>query len=349
LKNKHNITLVTGATGMLGARLIFDLIEKGETVRAIYRDPKRLKQFKANIAFYTPDAEQYFDKIEWVEADVLQYSTLFDALEGISVVYHCAAMVSFYAGDKKLMYETNINGTRNLVNACLERGVEWFCHVSSIAALGKTENGELINEETAWIPQKKHSGYSISKFHSEMEVWRGINEGLNAVIVNPSIILGPGDWSSGSPAFFDRIYKGLKFYTTGVTGYVDVQDVTKAMIALSGSLLRNEAKGKRFVINAENISYKMVFTLIAQTLGVKAPTIKAGRAMLAFAWRATWLVSKITGTKPMITRNSVQSATNISIFDGSKVSEVLGFNYRALDKTIKEYGEIYLKDRSVHQ
>lgn len=340
--NKEKIVLVTGATGMLGARLVFDLLEQGKQVRAIYRNKSRIDQFRENLGYYTNHVDELFSKVEWVEANLLNYSSIFTALEGVDKVFHCAAMVSFYQADKPAMYETNIEGTKNLVNACLEVGVKKLCHVSSIAALGKTENGELVNEETSWIPEKKHSGYSISKFHSEMEVWRGINEGLEAVIVNPSIILGPGDWKSGSPAFFEQIYKGLKFYTTGVTGFVDVRDVTAAMLLLCADKNWALAKENRFIINAVNQSYHETFTMIAKTLKVKPPSVKAGKLMLSAAWRLAWLAGKLTGIKPLITRDSVQNAGRVAMFDGSKISRVIGLKYRPIEETINEVGAMYL-------
>jgi dihydroflavonol-4-reductase len=335
--------LVTGATGMLGTRLVFDLLEQGLAVRAIYRNKSRLDQFRENLGYHTSNVDELFSKVDWVEADLLNYSSIFSALEGAAMVYHCAAMVSFYPADKAAMYETNIGGTRNLVNACLETGVNKLCHVSSIAALGKTDNGDPVNEETSWIPEKKHSGYSISKFHSEMEVWRGINEGMEAVIVNPSIILGPGDWLSGSPAFFEQIHKGLKFYTTGVTGFVDVRDVTAAMLLLCSDNNWVHVKGNRFVINAVNKSYLEIFTMIAKELQVKPPSVKAGKLMLSLAWRMAWLAGKLTGIKPLITRDSVQSAGRQAYFDGSKISRVVGLKYRPIDETIKEVGAMFRK------
>lgn len=345
MANNNQIVLVTGATGMLGAKLVFDLLKKGEKIRAIYRNTATLEQFKANIGFYAANVDEVFGKVEWVEADVLQYSSLIDALKGVAVVCHCAAMVSFYKGDRPLMYETNIEGTRNMVNAALQCGVDWFCHVSSIAALGKTDNGEAVTEETSWIPQKKHSGYSISKFHSEMEVWRGINEGLSAVIVNPSVILGPGNWNSGSPAFFDRIFNGLKFYTSGITGFVGVSDVSKSIVDLCEPELRQKVVGNRFVLNSENRSYSDIFKLIAQALKVKPPAFKAGKIMLALAWRAAWVAAKLSGIKPLITCETVQNASEINNYDGSKVTELIGMHYRPINEVINEIGEMYLKTK----
>lgn len=329
---------------MLGARLVFDLLNNGIAVRAIYRDKERLEQFKTNIGFYTNRVEYFFSQVEWIEADVLNYSSLFTALNNIDTVYHCAAMVSFYAPDNKLMYETNIDGTRNLINACLEKDVKWFCHVSSIAALGKkSNNNNLIDEETSWVQQKNHAGYGISKFHSEMEVWRGINEGLDAVIVNPAVILGPGDWKTGSPAFFDQIYKRLKFYTTSINGFVDVRDVSEAMVQLSSAQNRAESKNNRFVLCAGNYSYHNIFTLIANALNVKPPSIKSGKLMLSLAWRAAWIAAKLSGKKPIITRQTARSAASISHYDGTKITRTIDLKYRPIEESIGDIAAMYLK------
>ena len=346
LGNKTEKILVTGATGMLGARLVFDLLQEGKHVRAIYRKKERIAQFVENIGYYTPDAEILNSKVEWLQADVTDYPGLLDALEDIDLVYHCAAMVSFYPPDRYLMHEININGTANVVNACLEKGINKLCHVSSIAALGKTENGDLITEQTTWLKEKKASGYSISKFHSEMEVWRGMNEGLEAVIVNPSVILGPGEWQSGSPAFYNNIYNGMKFYTTGVTGYVDVRDVSKAMLLLTHEKNWELAKKSRYLLNADNITYKQLFQSIARSLKVKEPSIKPPKWLMGLVWRLAWLAGKLTGKKPLITRHSVEAAIRIAKFDGSKISKQFGFQYRPITTTIGEIGEMYLKYKS---
>lgn len=343
MENSHKKVLVTGATGMLGSRLVFDLILGGFAVRAVYRDKKRIGQFRKNIEYYGAGSESYASKVEWVEADLLDYESVLNALEGIETVFNCAAMVSFHPSDRYQMFENNIKGTSNLVNACLEKRIKRICHVSSIAALGKTNNGELIDEETSWTPERKHSGYSISKFHSEMEIWRGINEGLEAVIVNPSVIIGPGDWSSGSPAFFKMISKRLNFFTPGSTGFVDVCDVTKAMLLLTGDSNFETAKNNRYILNAENMSFKTFFKLIAVSLGVNPPTYPASKLMLGVGWRIVSFIGFITGKKPLITNESVQSAVNVSSYNGSKITEMFGFQYRNIEETISKVGAMYIK------
>ncbi|MBN2805835.1 MAG: SDR family NAD(P)-dependent oxidoreductase [Prolixibacteraceae bacterium] len=345
LNTETRTFLVTGATGMLGARIVFDLLKQGDRVKAIYRQSKRIDQFKKNIGFYCQNPGELTNLVEWIEADVLDYQSLCDALEGVDMVIHSAAMVSFHRDDEKAMLEININGTANLVNACLFKGVKNICHISSIAALGKEENGAMIDEESTWIPEQKHSAYAISKFHSEMEIWRGINEGLNAVIVNPSVILGPGEWKAGgSPAFFNNLYKGMAFYPEGGTGFVDVRDVSLAILTLISPENFQAAMHKRFLINAENLSYQKAFTLIAESLQVQAPKLLARKYLLGIAWRAAWLAGKLTGKKPMITRESVSNASKMQLFNGGRIVSEFAFRYRPIGETISNIGQMYLAD-----
>lgn len=329
---------------MLGARIVFDLLSQGLKVKAIYRNKNRIEQFTKNVSFYCKNEKELTELVEWVEVDVLDYLSVCNAVEGVDLVIHSAAMVSFHADDQQAMYEINIKGTANVVDACLFKGVKRICHVSSIAALGKEEEGELIDEESSWIPEQKHSGYQISKFHSEMEIWRGINEGLEAVIVNPSVILGPGEWHAGSPAFFNNIYKGMKFYPTGGTGFVDVRDVSSAIMNLIAEKNWSKAIQKRFLLNAENISYQRVFSLIAKSLNVKEPSMAANKKLLALAWRGAWLAGKLSGKKPLITRGSVGNAAKKQLFNGSRITKEFGFEYRPLETSIQEIGQLYLSD-----
>jgi dihydroflavonol-4-reductase len=347
LNTEKRTLLVTGATGMLGTRIVFDLLKQGDRVKAIYRNPKRIEQFKKNLGFYCQNPDELTLLVEWIEADVLDYQSLCDAVEGVDWVIHSAAMVSFHGADEKAMLEINIHGTANVVNACLLRGVRNICHISSIAALGKEEAGEMIDEESTWIPEQKHSGYAISKYHSEMEIWRGINEGLNGVIVNPSVILGPGEWDAGgSPAFFSNIFKGMLFYPEGGTGFVDVRDVSLSVMTLISPENYTAAMSKRFLINAANLPYQKAFTMIAESLKVKAPILIARKWLLGLAWRAAWLAGLLTGKKPLITRGSVSNASKMQLFNGEKIVKEFAFRYRPIEETISEIGQMYLADHA---
>ena len=334
------MVLVTGGTGMLGSHLMLALIQKGQKVRAIKRSTSNLDQVKKVFSFYVDNDEEMFAKIEWFDADILDYESLILAMEAAEKVYHAAAMVSFDPRDKYRMISNNVKGTANIVNAALESGVKKLCHVSSISALGQTGNDDSITEETFRNPKGRYSGYSISKFRSEMEVWRGITEGLNAVIVNPSIILGPGDWKSGSPGIFSNIARGLKFYTEGVTGYVDVIDVVKSMILL----MESEINSERFIISAENLSFRYLFSLVADALGVKKPAIHANSLLLGLAWRFEAIKSLFPGKAPLVTKDSAFSAKSIHKFSNEKLIKMQNFNYMDIKESVSRIAGIYRSD-----
>jgi dihydroflavonol-4-reductase len=335
--------LVTGGTGMLGSHLLFKLLKEGEKVRALKRNSSNLEHVKKVFSYYEEDYAELFKKIEWFDADIMDQESLYESLDGIDRVFHVAALVSFRSRDKYKMISNNVTGTANIVNAALESGVQKFCHVSSISALGHDSSTNLTHEETFRNPKARYSGYSISKYRSELEVWRGITEGLNAVIVNPSIILGPGDWKTGSPSIFSNIAKGLKFYTNGITGYVDVWDVVNAMV----SLMKTEISGERYIVSAENISFKEIFSKVADSLGVKRPTIHANKAMLGIAWRFEAIRSHITGNQPMVTKDSAYSANNIVRFSSQKLIDAIDFRFTPIESSVKKISEIYLSDEKI--
>ncbi|RYE28689.1 MAG: NAD-dependent epimerase/dehydratase family protein, partial [Sphingobacteriaceae bacterium] len=238
--------LVTGATGFLGSEVCRQLILAGKnSIRCTKRTASKIPEILI----------PHQHKITWVEADLLEIDALKEALQGVTQVYHCAALVSFDPSLKKKLIQNNVEGTANLVNLCVEKGIR-LLHVSSIAAVGEGKPGELINENHHLEETPKENAYAISKYESEMEVWRGIAEGLDAVIVNPSLIIGKNAGKQGTGQIFETVRKGLKFYTSGSCGLVDVEDVAKTMILLMESQISNE----RFIINAENWSYKTLFT-----------------------------------------------------------------------------------------
>ena len=333
--------LVTGGTGMLGSHLLLDLIKKGKKVRAIKRKTSKLENVLKIFSYYEKNSSELFSKIDWFDADVLDMESLVSSMEDIEFIYHTAAMVSFDPRDKYIMINNNVKGTANVVNASIEKGIKKLCHVSSISALGHTGDSNEINEETFRNPKGRYSGYSISKFRSEMEVWRGITEGLNAVIVNPSIILGPGDWKSGSPSLFTNLSKGIKFYTRGITGYVDVLDVVRAMIKLMESELSNE----RYIVSSENLSFEEAFSKLAVALGTEKPGIHAGSFLLGIAWRFEMLRSMITGKTPLVTKDSAFSAKQKNFFSSRKLIEALDFKFMSIDKSIERTASIYNLDQ----
>jgi dihydroflavonol-4-reductase len=337
---------VTGGTGLVGSHVLYNLLQSGQRVRALKRPTSNLKMTNKTFSYYSNDPEVLLERIEWVEGDILDYSTLEDLLIGVTEIYHCAAMVSFHPNDRDSMLNNNVKGTANLINAAVYHHVKKFCHVSSIAALGKTQDGTDIDEETYWTPSRQKSGYSLSKFFSEMEVWRGIEEGIEAVIVNPSIILGPGNWDIGSPKLFQAIWKGLKYYTKGETGFVDVRDVAAAMIHLTNDKNFPATKNQRFILNAGNMSYQTFFNKIADALQKPRPKTFASDMILQVAWRAARLASFFSGKRPSITRETVSGTNRINHYNGNKICKTTGFSYRSLDVTIRDISKMFLKDIS---
>lgn len=335
---------VTGGTGLVGAHLLFELTKSGKKVKALKRASSNLKQVLKTFAYYTNKPQELFDRIEWVNGDVLDYYALEKTLEGISEIYHCAAIVSFHPKERQKMIANNVEGTANIVNAAIENGIKKICHVSSIAALGKLQDGEPITEETNWIPSKKNSGYSESKFFSETEIWRGIEEGLDAIIVNPSIIFGPANWETGSAQMFKTIWDGMKFYTKGTTGFVDVNDVVRSMILLMDKTNFEECKNQRYLCNAENLSYQNVFGQIADGLNKSRPSIWANDLLLAFAWRISTFASWLTQKPPTITKETASGRNEINNFDGSKITRILGYNYLPISDSIKNTTAFFRKD-----
>ncbi|WP_319591504.1 NAD-dependent epimerase/dehydratase family protein [uncultured Draconibacterium sp.] len=327
---------VTGGTGLVGAHLLFELCKTGKKIRALKRETSNLEQVLKTFAYYTDDAQQLFDTIEWVDGDILDYFSLEKLLNGVTEIYHCAAIVSFESKERQRMISNNVEGTANLVNAAIENNVKKICHVSSIAALGKLQNGAPVTEETNWVPSKKNSAYSESKFYSETEIWRGIEEGLDAIIVNPSIIFGPANWESGSAKIFKTIWDGMKFYTKGVTGFVDVFDVVQPMIKLMDEQNFEDCKNQRYILSAENLSYQQVFTQIAEALQKPKPTIWASDFLMGFVWRAATFASWFTRKPSLITREAATGRNTVNNFDGSKVSRKIGYDYQPIEASIKK-------------
>jgi len=266
------------------------------------------------------------------------FFSLEDAMEGIEEVYHCAALVSFLPADKKKLVRINTEGTSNVVNAALENNVRKLCHVSSIAALGRPESqAELIDENLVWKTSKNNSVYAVSKYGAEREVWRGTAEGLDAVIVNPSIILGVAGPGQGSSRIFNTVWEGLKFYPPGKNGFVDVRDVVRAMILLMNSDIRNE----RFILNVDNIEYKRLFELMAAEMGKPAPGIKVSPFLSGLAWRLEKIRSMVTGVKPLITRETAHTAVQHYEYSNEKIKKELGFAFTPIEETISHFCRIF--------
>jgi nucleoside-diphosphate-sugar epimerase len=311
------MVLVTGGAGLLGKELLKQLLAAGEKVRAIYN-----KTPLPN--FSSPNLQQ-------VQCNILDPLGLEEAMEDVSEVYHCAAIVTFNPARKSELFKINIEGTTNVVNAALSCGVRKMVYVSSVAALGRLREGQEVNESMNWTEETSNSNYGESKYLAELEVWRGIGEGLEAVIINPVIILGDGDWNAGSSQIFKSVYNEFPWYTEGVTGFVDARDVVKAMLAL----MKSEISSERFIISAENRSYREVFDLIARAFNKRLPQKKVTPFIARVVWRLEGLKSFFTKRDPLVTRETAVSALTRVYFDNSKLRKYLpGFSYRTLEETI---------------
>lgn len=312
--------LVTGGTGFLGSELLKQLTDKGLTVRALKRENSKI-----------PVIIKDNPLIEWVLGDINEPADLEEAFEKVTHVYHCAAFVSLSAKHKKQVFHVNIDGTSNIVNLCAENNCR-LLHVSSVAALGIAKRGNKIFEKDFWEYDSKAHAYGLSKYESEMEVWRGINEGLDAIIVNPSVIIGKNAGFEGSGAIFKLVKDGFPFYTNGASGFVDVEDVVKAMILLMGA----EVSGERYILSSEDIQYKDLFTQIAIGFGVKPPTKEAKAWMLGVAWRALKFTSLFTRNEPSITKDTAKSSITLSYYNNNKVIEQTGIVFKPLAQSITE-------------
>ncbi|MCX6267482.1 MAG: NAD-dependent epimerase/dehydratase family protein, partial [Bacteroidetes bacterium] len=310
--------LVTGGTGLLGSHLLLDLVKSGMPVRAIRRITSNTEMVRKVFSYYTPDPDELAGKIEWVDADLMDFGAIEDAMKGVTEIYHAGAVVSFYPKDHKKMLKVNIEGTANLVNQAIESKISKFCYVSSVATLGRAENSDVSTEQTYWVPSKKNSVYSISKYGAEREIWRGMEEGLNAVIINPSVILGPGFWQDNS-GLFRLVWEGLKYYTQGVNGYVDARDISKAMIGL----MNGNHFGQRFICSAANLSYHDFFCLIAKHLEKPAPSVNVPPAMTSVAWRMEAVRAFLTGSKPEITREMAVTTSQVYTYSSEKLCNTL--------------------------
>ena len=325
---KNARVLVTGATGFVGSYLVRLLLKKGLTVRA-------LRRTTSNMALIADVADQ----VEWAEADVTDLGALEDAFEGVTHVCHCAAVVSFHPKDANKMMKINIEGTKNIVNLCLDFGVKKLVYVSSIAALGRAANRPHLDESCKWVESKGNSRYALSKYGAEMEVQRGIAEGLSAAIVSPSVIVGSQYWDEGMAGFFKKMDEGLKFCPSGGSGFVDVRDVVRFMALL----LDCDISGERYILNSDNLSHRQFFGLIAKELGVPSPPITIGPFLAEVAWRVEWLKEKILGAKPLATRESARASVTNYTYGNEKSRSVFGFEYLTMEQTVRDTARQYLE------
>ena len=332
--------LVTGATGLLGSHLMYDLTLNGHKVRAMYRSKSKIERTREIFSYYTDKAGDLLNEVEWVQADVNDVFQLDQVMTGIREVYHCAGVVSFNKKDHKRILDTNVNGTANMLNVSMEHGVDKFCHVSSIASFGRPEKKlNMIDETFQGEENERYSVYSMSKYYAELEVWRAIEEGLNAVIINPSTIIGSGNWATGSSALFPKVSSGLSYYTEGINGFVDVRDVVKVMKALMDKNIFRD----QYILVSENLSFKEVIGAIAKNLNIKGPSIKANKFISEFAWRMEKIKCAISQKSPVITKESARIALDTQFYSNQKIRELLNLDFIPIQKSVRDVSAHFLK------
>lgn len=323
------MVLVTGGTGLVGSHLLLHLLENEPFVRAIHRRESNLEQVKKVFSYYREDAPALFNKIQWVEADLTDIPALELAFANVSSVYHCAALISFDPADFEKMRKVNIEGTTNIVNLSLAHEVEKLCYVSSIAAIGKSPVGSKATEENEWT-ELDANVYALTKYRSELEVWRGVQEGLDAVMVNPGLILGPGFWNSGSGLLFKTASKGQRFYPPSGSGAITVLDTVRMMIRLMRSPIKNE----RFIAVSENLSYREILHRLATSLGVPPPRQALKFWQLEILWRLDWLRHFFGKNGRVLTKIAVESLRQQEFYSTKKIRDVLGFEFEPLEETL---------------
>jgi dihydroflavonol-4-reductase len=328
--------LVTGGTGLVGMHLLYQLTESGDAVRALLRPGSDTSAVERYFLHLDPDIERYY-QVEWEPGDVTDIPSLIEQFEGITQVYHAAAVVSFHAKDRERMFKVNVEGTANMVNVALESGVEKFCHISSVAAIGR-EGKTTVSEKTEWKDNPENSSYSESKYAAEKEVWRGIEEGLNAVIVNPGVILGIGDFSRSSAELFPRLHKGLPYFPGGSNGFVGADDVA----LICRKLMYSSISAERFILVAEHLTFETLFQRISGSMGLDAPKEKASKWALMTLWWGARFLEILTGKRAFISKESIRNASKDYRYDATKVKKELEVEFEPIASVVQATGSYFV-------
>jgi dihydroflavonol-4-reductase len=332
--------LITGGTGLVGSHILLELCKMGKPVRALYRPTSDRELVRRIFTHYSSENNALFNSIEWVEGDINDVISLEDAMQGVEFVYHCAALVSFNKRDRDKLEKINVEGTANVVNACLDAKIKKMCYVSSVAALGKGIENKLLDEEAKWTNEDDVSNYSISKHLAEQEVWRASEEGLNVVMVNPCVILGPHNWNVGSTVIFKNIYQGVKYYTQGSNAVVDVRTVAEAMI----KLMISDISAERYVLISENLSFKVFCEKIAEAMNKKPPTKPISRFLAGIGRILESIRAKLTGTQARLTKETLAAAFKKYSYNNAKIKAAIpDLNLRNADDAIKNSVDFFEK------
>ena len=331
------MNLVTGATGIIGSHVVLKLLQNNKPVIACKQKSSNINKTKQLFGFY--NQSHLFEKIVWKDIDICDIFSIEEALEGVTTVYHCAGLVSFNRKDRKKLFLLNETGTANVVNACIEKKIKALCHVSSISTINNSDYKEALHENIFWKTNGKESDYAISKYNGEREVWRGIEEGLNAVIVNPGIVLSPGFWNQSSSRLFKKCYQGNSFYTDGITGYVSAKDTAEAMI----QLVEKNHFANRYILIEGNYSFETILNLISTGLSKRKPTIHAGKTLLQFGRILDFILSRFTGREQILTKSFIHSALHKKPYLNTKIKDTLSLKFSPIEAEIKEICDILVK------
>jgi nucleoside-diphosphate-sugar epimerase len=332
--------LVTGGTGLVGSHLIYQLTLENNVIRATHRADSDIERVKLLFKFYSKDYNQLFKKIEWIEADLNNLSQLQDAFKDISFVYHCAACISFDPSRYETLRRVNIRGTANIVNLCIKNKIKKLCHVSSVATLGY--NIKEIDENNYWDGNKHKSAYAISKYGAEMEVWRGVQEGVKSVIINPGVIIGPGFSKSAFGTIIKMVTNKKRFHTCGKTGYVDVRDISNIMIRLMNSKIENE----RYILVNKNLSYKKVIDMVSSNLGLKNKSTFVSKSKLKIALLFDLVSSKFFNKERRLSKALCKTLTRNFNYSSKKIKKNLNFEFTSILETFEKSCQFYSQEKS---
>lgn len=323
---------VTGANGLLGNFIIRKMIEQNESVLAI-------KRINSDISMLS-DIES---KVTWCDADILDPVSLREAFEKVTHVIHTAAIVSFNPRRAKEVVDVNIRGTRNVVNTCLTLGIKRLIHISSVAALGRQKGQTNIDEKNKWVSNALNTVYAESKYASELEVFRGQEEGLSSVILNPSAILAPANWERSSAQIFKYSWDEKPFITDGFINYVDARDVANIVYPL----LHHKIEGERFIVSAGNISYENFFKKLAIQFNKKPPHIKLGKTSLKILARIESFRTLFTNAEPIMTSERARLSGSEFLYESEKIKNLLHFEFQTIDETLQWCCEYYIRENQL--
>ncbi len=329
---------VTGGTGLIGSHILLELVNKKLDFRALRRKNSSLKITEKVFKFY--NKEKWFNKIKWIEGDLNDLDSLRKGMKSCEYIIHAAALVSFHPNDKELLKKINVDGTSNIINIALEKKIKKIGYISSVSALGRNEDESIINEDCFFVPTRKESKYGLSKYLAEQEVWRGSQEGLDVIIINPTIVLGPGDWSKGSSQIFEKVNNGLSFFTGGSSGYIDVIDVANSII----ELLFSDIVNQRFIVSSGNFTFKQIFDLIADKLNKPRPSIEVNNTLKEIAWRYEAVKSFFTLKRPLLTKETAQSAVRKRRYSNKKIIAAINYQFIPISKSIDKYSKWFVAE-----